>query len=144
MIKITLSDLQLNELKDSRKDNSKFQYIRRIECILYRFEWKDNPYIIKKLDISHDSITLRVKTYKNLWIAWLLDIKFSERNKSKIANNIDEIREHVKNNKIPKLKILWEYIKDQFWIDYCISSLSKLCKKNEIFLWKNHVAFHEK
>lgn len=144
MIKINLSEEQLNEIKKARLSNSAFQYIRRIEVILYRNEWKDNKYIKDKLDISDDSIWLRIKHYIKWWIKALLDIKFSQRSKSKIANHIDKIREYVKNNKIKTLKELQKYIKDNFQIDYTIWHLSRLCKKNEIFPSKNHVLYHEK
>ena len=144
MIKINLSEDQINEIKKARLENQAFQYIRRLEVILYRNEWKNNKYIKDKLDISDDSIWLRIGYYVEWWVKALLDIKFSQRSKSKLADHIDKIREYVKNNQIRTLKELQKYIKDIFQIEYSIWHLSRLCKKNEIFPSKNHVQFHEK
>ena len=38
MIKINLSEDQINEIKKARLENQAFQYIRRLEVILYRNE----------------------------------------------------------------------------------------------------------
>lgn len=144
MKKLNLSKEQITELQESRKKYWKFQYIRRIECILYRYEWKSNKYICSKLGISDDSISLWIDYYCKWWIEKLLMLNYSSRRKNPLEGQITKIKQYVQVNKIPTLSALWKYIKDQFWYDYTISNLSRLAKKNEIFLWKNRVALLEK
>jgi len=71
-------------------------------------------------------------------------LNYSSRRKNPLEGQITKIKQYVQVNKIPTLSALWKYIKDQFWYDYTISNLSRLAKKNEIFLWKNRVALLEK
>lgn len=144
MIKLKLSQNDISILKQARKKCDSFALLRRIECILYRWEQKSNLYIKDKLWVSFDSITLWVKLYRDSWIDWLLDIKYHERRKSPISEEINTIRSYVQENKISSLKHLWEYLKSNYWLEYTISNISKLAKKNWIWVWKNHQQFLEK
>lgn len=144
MITLNLTEKQLDELKNERKKWKNFSFIRRIECILYRHEKRSNKYIKEKLGISDDSIALRIKTYIQQWIHWLLDIKFSERRISPVKKFITDIRQYVQTNKITTLKDLWSHLKDKYQLDYTISNLSRLAKKNWIWVWRNQQQSLEK
>ena len=138
--KIKLSDKELSDLKSREKQETKVQLLKRLQCIkLKNNNWK-NKDLSNFFWVCIDTITNRIKLYKENGIEWLL----SWECKGKISQLTEKQKEQLKtrNDEVPfkTAKEAMNYIENQFWFKYHLHSVQKMLKKTLTFIQKNGIS----
>jgi len=140
MYKVNLSPTEQLELTKLEKQyQSDRKILRRLKCIHLRNEWLLPWKIADKLDISHDSVTDRMKLFINGWFDWLLDLHYEWRRVSEFEQYEAEIKQMIHDKIYSSYKELHDAISKKYNITKKQDALRKFCKKIWIWVTKNAI-----
>jgi transposase len=138
MYKVNLSQNEQLELDKLEKEYQwDWKKLRRLKCLHLRNEWVLPRVIANKLDVSHDSITDRIKLFTKGWFSLLLSLQYEWRRISEFEKYKDQILEMVESKTYDTYKDLHYDICQKHNITKKQDALWKFCKKNWIWVIRN-------
>lgn len=134
MYKVNLTPAEQLELTKLEKQyQSDRKILRRLKCIHLRNEWLLPWKIADKLDVSHDSITDRMKLFAKWSFKLLLDLHYEWRRKSEFEAYTEEIKQMIRDKIYGSYAELYDAISKRYNITKKQDALRKFCKK--IWIW---------
>ena len=135
-LNIRLTSRQLIELKERKREEKSVKVFKRLECIYLKHKKISNKDIAELLGISRNTVRDWTKLFLEQGFEGLSCLNYEGRRSSKIDSFLNEIKAEVNNNLISTLKQLQQWIKENHDITIEESWLSRLIKKNSIYLSK--------
>ncbi len=134
MYKINFSKTKLAAIKKRKKEEKDKKILRRLYCLELKAKGIPHKEIADSIGVSQDTVTVWVKLYIKRGLNGLCAPINYDRRSSSIDPHIKEIKTMVKNQTISTLAEFQELLKNDFDITIEESWLSRLCKKNSIYL----------
>lgn len=129
-IKIKLIKEQKKELKKSEKCNDNIHLLKRIQCVNLKDMGWTNIKIAAFLNVCNDTVGEWLKAYSNNGIDGLLRWGYEGRPSKLTQAQLEQIGKRNADNPFDNASEAVEYIKIEFGIEYNLSWVQKLLKKN--------------
>jgi transposase len=108
-----------------------------------KYDKKLNKDIALLLDVTIETLSHWTAIYEEGGIELLCKLHYEGRKESVMTPYIDQIKKHIEEEQVSTLKSLRDWLNDSLDISVGISWLQEFCKKNSIFLIKNHDSYLE-
>jgi len=132
--KLILSESEELEVLKRIKEENRRNILRRLKAIRGRHMQHKNKDVAGKLDVSEQTVCNRVKIYREDWLEWLCNPKYSERRKSRLEDIEWEIKDKIEEDTVNTLSELSDWIEKKFWFYPEESRLWRRCKKKHLTL----------
>ena len=139
MYDINFSKTKLKAIKRKKKEVKDKRILRRLYCLELKAKGMPHKEIADSIGVSQDTITIWVKRYIQKGLNGLCTPINHDRRSSRIDPHIKKIKALVKDQTITTLAELHTLLKNDFDIIIEESWLSRLCKKNSIYLSRKPV-----
>lgn len=139
MIKFTISESDIEEIKLKKKKEKDKKIYRRLQFLHLKYKNKTNKEVADIIGVCVDTVTDWARIYSAEGLAGLCQPINYDNRSAKIDNYIDEIKQDIKDNTISTLSELQDWIKKNYSLEIEQSWLFRCCKKNSIHLTKKRV-----
>lgn len=133
---ISLTSVEVLELKRLRRSEKDVKILRRYQCIWMAYETFPKKEIASTLGVNIDTVTDWIKLFNKNRLGGLSKLHYEGRRPSGLDAVKDVLIKYIKEQSVSKLSELQDFLKTKHSIIVEHSWLSRYCKKNSIALIK--------
>ncbi len=134
---IKLSERTFEEIKFIESQSKNPHFFKRIQCIKLKNEWRTHEKVSKFLDITIETVRVRIKKYTEWWIKNLLSWDYKWKIPLLSLEQLEVLKRRNKEKPFDTAKECKQFIQESFWFEYHLHSVQKILKKNFTYLSKN-------
>ena len=128
--KILLSEKQIKELKEAKKQTDKTQLLKRLQCIeLKNKKWRHED-LAKFFDVCMNTITNWLKSFLEGGVHKLLEWEYKGKQSQLTEAHKEQLKKRHEEKPFDTAKEAKHYIEEELGVEFHLHWVQKLLKKN--------------
>ena len=128
--RVSISDVEYEQLKVAEQKTKSVKMLKRIQAFKLLYLGWNYSDIAEFLSVTNNTITNWINYYKDGGIDSLLLLNYKGGQAKLSEEQLSELKDEADKGVFAIAKDLQHYIKQNFGIDYNLSHVQLLCKKN--------------
>ena len=128
--RVSISDVEYEQLKVAEQKTKSVKVLKRIQAFKLLYLGWNYSDIAEFLSVTNNTITNWINFYKDGGIDSLLLLNYKGGQAKLSEEQLSELKDEADKGVFAIAKDLQHYIKQNFGIDYNLSHVQLLCKKN--------------